>query len=115
MGIALTFIRALFGKGPIVSALHPFVGHAVRVMVWGAQIIDESPLIVDSVRSFGAGLLIFIRRGAGGPRTLLKVAQPKHLSVVDGRVEIAQARYVSWGGRKLTMTPGVAAVTIERR
>ena len=75
----------------------------MRIEVWGNAIPDASqPLFeIDSISAVGAGLLIQVRAAAGGPRILLKVAQPHAATVEDARVEIDDAAYVSWAGGRL--------------
>ena len=83
--------------------LRPFVKRNVSVEVWGAPVPDSSrPLFeIDSISAFGAGLLIHLRASNGGPRVLLKVAQPVSASVHDDRIEISDAAYVSFAGTRL--------------
>ena len=97
--------------GGITDLLRPFVKKSVRVEVWGVPLAD-STFEIDSAYRFGAGLLIFLRSASGGRRTLLKVAQPKSASISEDRVEISDARYVQWAGRKLERTAGIIAVVI---
>jgi hypothetical protein len=89
----------------------------VRTVVWGGILpgIGTSSLEVDSVTSFGAGLLIRLRTADAGSPLLLKVAQPRGARSLDGRVEIEQARYVSWAGKRLPRSPdaGVPALVLE--
>ena len=56
---------------------------------------------IDSIAGFGAGLLIHFRATSGGARILLKVAQPRSVTVREDRVEIQSAAYVSWAGGRL--------------
>src|SRR5258708_15607388 len=88
--------------GRLATSLAPFVKRSVRVQVWGTSLETAagSSFDVDSIMAAGAGLLIHLRPGPNGKRTLLKVAQPRSARLVDCRVEIAEARYVSWGGKK---------------
>ena len=70
---------------------------------------------IDSVAAFGAGLLIHVRAAAGGPRILLKVAQPHAAIVREDRVEIGNAAYVSWAGGRLkrNVDPHVPALVLR--
>src|ERR1700686_3819854 len=74
----------------ISRSLRPFVKKIVRVEVWGNAIPDSSrPMFeIDSIAAFGAGLLIQMRSTSGGPRILLKIAQPRSATVREDRVEI---------------------------
>jgi hypothetical protein len=101
--------------GELARTLAPYVKRSVHVQVWGTALpaTDGSPLEVDSIRALSAGLLIHLRPGAGGARTLLKVAQSGAARLEDDRLEIAEARYVSWGGTKMKREPGHPAVTIS--
>ncbi len=107
-----TFSRATRFK----DSLRPFVTRTVRIEVWGARVPDAGlpALEIVSVSSFGAGLLIRLRSGPGSPQVLLKIAQPASLMVRDDRIEISDAAYVSFAGRKLQRTAmkGVPALTI---
>jgi hypothetical protein len=87
----------------ISRSLRPFVKTIVRVEVWGNAIPDSSrPMFeIDSIAVFGAGLLIHMRSTSGGPRMLLKIAQPRSATVLEDRVEIRGAAYVSWAGGRL--------------
>jgi len=87
----------------ISRSLRPFVKRAVRMEVWGNAIPDSSGRVVeiDSIAAFGAGLLIYVRAASGGPRILLKVAQPHAATVREDRVEIDDAAYVSFAGGRL--------------
>lgn len=103
---AVAFLLAgsvLSNAGQIASSLRPFVRRSVHVAVWGQSLpaTDAAAFQVDSIRALGAGLLIHLRPGLGQPHTLLKVAQPSAARPEDDRIEIAKARYVSWGGVKL--------------
>lgn len=114
----VTFLLAatvLSRAGELARSLAPFVKRSVHVQVWGAPLpsTDGSPLEVDSIRAFGAGLLIHLRPGAGGAKVLLKVAQPGAARLEDDGFAIGEARYVSWGGTKLRRDPSHAAVTIS--
>jgi len=85
----------------IAGSLPPLAKTPVQVLVWGHALPGETALQVDSVRSFGAALLLHLRPAEGGARRLLKVAQPGPGRVGPGRLEIAEARYISWAGTKL--------------
>jgi hypothetical protein len=107
VGAALVFLflggTALSNATQIVRSLRPFVKESVRVEVWGAPLPSSSEAVfeIDSVTAFGAGLLIHLRTTPGGPRSLLKVAQPGSVMLDGDRIEISKARYVSWAGKKL--------------
>jgi hypothetical protein len=104
---------ALSRAGQIATALRPFRDRSVRVQVWGAPVpVTGGSTVVDSVMALSAGLLIYLRPSPEDRRTLLKVAQPGPARVGAGRVEIDNARYVSWGGKKLVPVAGHPALTI---
>jgi hypothetical protein len=105
---------ALSQAGQLVPFLRPFVKRSVRVQVWGAPLPASggSTFDVDSVMALSAGLLIHLRPSSGGPRTLLKVAQPGSVRLGDGQVEVGEARYVSWGGTKVTPVVGHPALAV---
>jgi hypothetical protein len=89
--------------GRLSKSLAPWVKSRVHVEVWGRPLegSGEQVFEIDRIAAFGAGLLIHLRPIAGGPRSLLKIAQPLASRFENGRLEIADARYVSWGGKKL--------------
>ena len=94
----------LFGTaGRIARSLRPFIGRTVRVEVWGTPLpgSDGNVFEIDSVLAAGVGLLIYLRPASGGPRTLLKVAQPTSARWNADDLEIGAAGYVSWADRKL--------------
>jgi hypothetical protein len=101
----LLFIAATLNSKAmgISRSLRPFVKRSVRIEVWGNAIPDSSrPMFeIDSIAALGAGLLIHVRAAAGGPRMLLKVAQPRTATVRDDRIEIDDAAYVSFAGGRL--------------
>jgi hypothetical protein len=101
--------------GRISPALRSFVGRRVQVQVWGAPIpATGGSTRVDSVTALGVGLLIHLRASSEDRRTLLKVAQPGEARFEDDRLEIDDARYVSWGGKKLVPVPDRPALMIRR-
>jgi len=122
-GIVAALIAMLLGATlasharPMVDAVRPLVGRRVRAVVWGRLLpgIETSSLEVDSVTSFGAGLLIRLRTADAGSPPLLKVAQPRGARSLDRRVEIVEARYISWAGQRLPSSPdaSVPALVLE--
>jgi hypothetical protein len=115
--ILLFIAGTLNSKATRISrSLRPFVKRAVRIEVWGNPIPDPSrPVLeIDSINAFGAGLLIHVRATSGGPRILLKVAQPRAATVHEDRVEIDDAAYVSFAGGRLKRSsdPHVPAVVL---
>lgn len=86
----------------------------MRVEVWGAPLpgSGEARYEAASIVAFGAALLIHLRAVPGGPRILLKVAQPGSGRVKGNRLEIADARYISWNGTRLRRSAGVAALVL---
>jgi|GEM_PF-4001743 len=99
----------LFGSaGRIARSLRPFIGRTVRVEVWGTPLPGSEGNVfeIDSVLAAGVGLLIHLCPASGGPRTLLKVAQPTSARWDADDLEIGGAGYVSWAGRKLKPIDG---------
>jgi hypothetical protein len=92
--------------------LRPFVKRKVSIEVWGVPIPDLSRPVfeIDSISALGAGLLIHLRTNSGGPRVLLKIAEPVSTTIHEGHIEISDARYVSFAGMKLKRIPGSNAV-----
>jgi hypothetical protein len=103
VAVILLFLAAtsLSRATRIAGSLPPLATRPVQVEVWGSALPAESALEVDSIRSFGAALLIHLRPAGGGARQLLKVAQPGPGRVQPGRLEILHAAYISWAGIKL--------------
>jgi hypothetical protein len=103
----------------LANSLQSFVKRSARIEVWGVTLStsDSATFEIDSIFALGAGLLIYLRSTPGGPPTQLKVAQPKSASVVDGRLEVGDAAYISWGGKQLARaaakkTPALSVVTL---
>jgi hypothetical protein len=92
----------------IARSIRPFVRQSVCVEVWGQPLPEsgEGAFKIDSISAFGAGLLIHLRAASSGPRLLLKVAQPRSARVEEDRIEISEAAYVSWAGKKLRPAAG---------
>jgi hypothetical protein len=109
----------LFLAGTLLSSarrvstlLREFVGKRVVVTVWGAPLTAEAPaLVMTSVSSLGAGLLIRLQHGT--KPQLLKVAQPKRAAFEGGRLVVPEAAYVQWAGRRLARQPGHDAVLLR--
>lgn len=116
---ALAFLMlaatSLSQAGQISRSVKPFRHRSARVQAWGSPVpaTGDSGVQIDSIMAFGAALLIHLRPSPHGRRTLLKVAQPGPARLEDGRLEIDRARYISWGGKKLTPVPGNPALTIQ--
>lgn len=104
----------LSNASQIARAVRPFVGKSVGVEVRGRPlpVPGETAFRIDSISAFGAGLLIRLRPASGGPRRLLKVAQPGPATVRDDRVEIRGAAYVSWAGARLGPGTGDGVPTL---
>lgn len=107
VGIALALVSfslagsALSPAARIAGQLPRLVGKEVRVEVWGNGLEDSVALRVVAVRVLGAGLHFHLRSTKDGEPHDLKVAQPKLAEVSDTRLEIAEAAYISWAGRRL--------------
>ena len=100
--------------GRMTAPLRRLRDAEVDVRVWGSPLPGSGRPShrVDSVRAFGAGLLIWLQV-RGGEIILLKIAQPKGLRQEGRRVEIAEARYVQWNGVRLGRADGVSALTMD--
>lgn len=116
LGLLCLFLAAtaLGRASGLASSLRPFVGKPVRAEVWGAPLPGSAGARCEviSIVAFGAALLIHLRAVPGGPRILLKVAQPGSGKVEGNRLEVADARYVSWAGRRLPRSAGIAALVL---
>jgi hypothetical protein len=123
VGVGFVFLflaGTAFSKATqIATSLRPFVKQSLRVEVWGLPLPGSSEGIfeIDSISAIGVGLLIYLRATSGGPRSLLKVAQPRSARLEEGRIEITEAAYVSWAGTKLKAAVGkkMAALVLLRR
>jgi hypothetical protein len=89
------------------------VGSVVRVEAWGQPVASAETFQIDQVAAFGLGLLIWLEPTGGGPRALLKIAQPGPAKVADERVDIGEAAWVSWRGAKLSRAEGAPAVVLH--
>lgn len=113
LGIAWAIVFLLLAANTFARArgmrdlLRPWAGQTVEVEVWGVPLTE--PLTIHAVHSLSAGLLIFMKPG----RPLLKVAQGNGASMSGDRFEIAEARYISWRGRKLAKKANVPAMVIR--
>jgi len=110
VGVVFFFLSgsALSKATQIVGALKPFVKDPVRVEVWGAPppASGEATFEIVSIFSIGPALYFRLQAISGGPPSLMKVAQPQSAKVEEGRIEIAEAAYVSWAGTKIKPTAG---------
>jgi hypothetical protein len=121
VAILVTLVVFLFvgtrlsNAGRLSASLQELPGRSVEIRVWGAPLTSGSNAIfqVNSVRALGAGLLIFLRESPKGRAALLKVAQPRASRVEVPTVEIREAAYVQWGGRRRPRVDGVPAVSIH--
>ncbi len=107
------FLASSFlGKaGRLAAVLRPLVGRTVRVEIWGVPPSGAGDALFDinAITGFGADLLLHLLPEAGGPGSVLKVAQPGSERLEDDLVEIATAAYVQWAGRKIERPPGTTA------
>jgi hypothetical protein len=123
IGVALALVclfvvaTTLSQAGRLSAALKPLEGRTVYVEVWGAPLpgASEGALRVQSVRAFGAGLLLWLQPPSSRRSTLLKVAQPQSVLLELPRVDIADAAYVQWAGVRIRRREGVAAFTLSMR
>lgn len=87
--------------GTLSSKLRPFIGRTVTVRVWGNKLPDGELFTVESVSAIGAGLHIYLRPHPDGAPMHLKIAQPRQPQVTESTLEIADAKYIQWAGRKI--------------
>ena len=91
-------------------AAHDLQGHRgrrARVLARGLPLPgSEGPLLIESVASLGVGLLIRLQAEPGAPRILLKIAQPREVSISPACVTIGGAAYVQWAGRRIKRVAG---------
>jgi hypothetical protein len=96
----------------VAQSLRALVGKPVVVAVWGTALpASERPLVIASVTSFGAGLLIRLQNGVRAE--LLKVAQPQRASFKDGTLIVPEAAYVQWEGKRLARQAGHDALVLR--
>ena len=107
LGIACALASFLLAASVLSTAarvagqLPMLVGRDVNLEVWGIALESSGPLRVNSVHVLGAGLHLYLELPPGSHPRDLKVAQPKTVRITEGRLEIADAAYVSWAGSKL--------------
>ena len=118
VGAAVIFLflaSTVFSRASrIAASLTPLVKKSVRVEIWGLPLPAPGEVMfeIDAVSAFGVGLLIHLRAIPGGPRSLLKVAQPGPAKLEEGRIEIGEAAYVSWAGTRLKRAVGNMAPAV---
>ncbi|HSP16004.1 MAG TPA: hypothetical protein VLV78_14765 [Thermoanaerobaculia bacterium] len=116
VGVVCLFAVATFlsRAGQLAAPLRRLQGEMVDIRVWGEPlpVPGEVKLHLESVRAFGAGLLLFLRPSSGDDRMLLKIAQPKDARLHERGVEIADAAYVQFGGKRLKRLPGSSALRL---
>lgn len=112
----LVAATALSKAGQLATSLRPLVKRSVLVHVWGLPLpaTNDAPFRIESISALSAGLRVHLRPVSGGPRSFLKVAQPRSARVDDSGVEIRDAAYVSWAGTKIKPNVGsrLAALTL---
>jgi hypothetical protein len=83
----------------LAESMRGFLGKRIEVEVWGVPLPSAASVwILASLKVAGAGLLLHLRSIPDGPKTVLKVAQPKNARVGQRDVVIDGAAYVSWAG-----------------
>jgi len=121
VAVACLFLAgtSLSTASQLANSLQSFVKRPARVEVWGVGLAPSADAVfeIESIFALGAGLLIYLRSTPEGPASQLKVAQPLSATVVDGRLEIGGAAYISWRGKKLARavdkkTPALTLVTL---
>lgn len=106
---------SFFGKvGRFAEKLRPFAGKSARVQVWGSDLpgYSGSTFSVQSVQALGAGLHFYLRPLPDGRPTHLKIAQPRGTTISETGVEIAEAKYIQWAGRKIQKVEGEKALVV---
>jgi xanthosine utilization system XapX-like protein len=95
--------------------MRPLVGKSVRAQVWGAELPGHAGVVfrLHSVAAVGAGLHLYLRPLPDGSPIHLKVAQPRGALLDDCGVELAEAKYVQWAGRKLAQAEGAKALVLR--
>jgi len=89
-------------------------GKSVRVQVWGSDLPGAAGAVftIQSIRAIGPGLHLYLRPLPGGAPRHLKIAQPVRALMRDGTVEVGDAKYVQWDGRKVKKTEGTTALLL---
>jgi hypothetical protein len=120
IGIALTCLifiaTSLSSAGRLSESLAAFLKRPVEIRVWGEALskTSDEACEIESIRAVGAGLHLFVKYSTR-PRGHLKVAQPRVSRIAETTVEIGDARYIQWEGRKLPRTTEAPAVTVTIR
>lgn len=116
LALALFFLGANFlGKvSEFSERMRPLIGKQVRVHVWGSALRNDSndEFVLHMVRALGAGLHLYLRPLTNGSPKHLKVAQPMGATMSAACVEVTEAKYVQWNGRKLNKAPGEKALRL---
>jgi hypothetical protein len=98
---------------PLSRSLRGFRNRPLRISIWGRSVpeAERSSCQIDSVRVLGAGLHLFLKC-PDQSRAHLKIAQPRAPRIGERTVEIGEAAYVQWNGKRLPRAPEAAAVTL---
>jgi hypothetical protein len=113
--VALLFLATSFSEAArLAETLQAFLRRTAEVRAWGValRVPSGATLTITSVKSFGAGLHVFLQVSSHGSTTHLKVAQPSRAQVFPQRLIIESAAYVQWAGRRLRPVTGAPALTI---
>ncbi len=107
---------SLFPKTHVLAQrMRPLVGESVRVQAWSADLPGHpgAAFRLHSVRALGAGLHLFLAPLPEGKPIHLKIAQPRQAAVDESGLEIPEAKYVQWHGKKIPNVSGAKAIVVR--
>ena len=107
---------SLFGKASrFAERMSPLVGKKVHARVWDAELAGDprSEFTIHAVRAIGAGLHLYLQPSAGGASIHLKVVQPQEVDLDESGVQIGEAKYVQWAGKKIAKVAGKKALLLK--
>ncbi len=109
----LLVATSLSHAGRLSQSLRAFRNRPVEIRIWGKPLplMDGSVCQIESIKVFGAGLHLFVTSGDGSPKHL-KIAQPRGTHVTERGVEIDEAAYVQWMGKRQTPVHGTPALML---
>jgi hypothetical protein len=105
---------SLSNAASISRSVRVFLHRPVEILAWDQPLPEtaDGPCRIESLRAFGAGLHLFIKCPDGCVKHL-KIAQPRAPRIDEHSLQIGQAAYVQWAGRKLPVVLDVPALSIR--
>ncbi|HTY08633.1 MAG TPA: hypothetical protein VMF29_05670 [Candidatus Edwardsbacteria bacterium] len=117
--MALAMGRIARRNRDLYRDLRPFTDLPVKVTVWDGTLpgSDGVEQRIETIRIIGVGMWLFLRSGAGGKRTALKIAQYRDPQIAGRQASIPFVHYVQWAGKRLRSpegkrAPGTVVITL---